>query len=202
MTLSGHVTDENTGQPVSADLTAVDLANNKVFSKSHTDSSGNYSVRVHSPGSYSVTANAPGHLFGTAYFEVDSEGRILERHSNISLGGVAGGKTRMLIFFDKDKAELKHSSIPELNQAVDLMQSVPSLNVEIAGYSDSIGTLSHNIDLSFRRSKAVRDYLIEHGISVERVTAHGYGPMPPIAPNGTNEGRAESRRVEFVVTKN
>jgi outer membrane protein OmpA-like peptidoglycan-associated protein len=202
VTLSGHVTDANTGQGVSADLTATDLANNQVFSKSHTDSTGNYSVRVRSPGNYSVTANAPGHLFGTAYFEVDSEGRILDRHSNISLGGISSGKTRMLIFFDKDKADLKHSSIPELNQAVDLMQSVPTLNVEIAGYSDSIGTLAHNIDLSFRRAKAVRDYLIEHGISVERITAHGYGPMPPIAPNDTNEGRAENRRVEFVVKKN
>jgi flagellar motor protein MotB len=202
VTLSGQVTDAKTGQPISADLTAVDLANNQVFSKTHTDSSGNYSVRVHSPGNYSVTANAPGHLFGTALFEVDSEGRILKRHSDISLGGISGGKTRMLIFFEKDKADLQPSSIPELNQAVDLMQTVPTMNVEIAGYSDSVGTLSHNVDLSFRRAKAVRDYLVEHGIPIGRVTAHGYGPMPPIAPNDTNEGRAENRRVEFVVTKN
>ncbi len=197
--LSGHVSDAKTGLPVSADLTAVDLSNNQIFSKSHTDSSGNYSVRVNSPGSYSITANAPGHLFGTEYFQVDSEGRILKQPSDIALSGIQGGKARMLIFFGFDKADLQPSSIPELNQALQIMQEVPAMNVEIAGYSDSLGTLAHNVDLSFRRAKTVRDYLVEHGIPVERITAHGYGPMPPIAPNSTDEGRAENRRVEFVV---
>jgi outer membrane protein OmpA-like peptidoglycan-associated protein len=197
--LSGHVTDANTGQPVSADLTAVDLSNNQVFAKSHSDSSGNYAVRVKGQGKYSVTANAPDHIFGTAYFEVDSEGRILKSHSDISLGGLKGGKTRMLIFFDFDKANLQTASTPELNQAVALMQTVSTLNVEIAGYSDSLGALQHNMDLSLRRAKAVRDYLIHHGIASERISAAGYGPMPPIAPNNTDEGRAENRRAEFVV---
>ncbi len=197
--LSGHVTDANTGQPVSADLTAVDLSNNQIFAKSHSDSSGNYAVRVKGQGKYSVTANAPDHLFGTAYFEVDSEGRILKSHSDISLGGLKGGKTRMLIFFDFDKADLQPASTPELNQALALLQTVSTLNVEIAGYSDSLGALQHNRDLSLRRAKAVRDYLIRHGIASERISATGYGPMPPIAPNNTDEGRAENRRVEFVV---
>ena len=197
--LSGHVSDAKTGQPVSADLTAVDLSNNHVFSRSHTDSSGNYSVRVNNPGNYSITANAPGHLFGTEYFEVDSEGRVLKSHSDIALGGLTGGRTRLLIFFDFDKADLQPTSTPELNRAVDMMQNVPTMKVEIAGYSDNLGERTHNLELSLRRANSVRDYLIRHGISADRITAHGYGPIPPIAPNDTDEGRAENRRVEFVV---
>ncbi|HEX5316565.1 MAG TPA: OmpA family protein, partial [Candidatus Kapabacteria bacterium] len=90
-------------------------------------------------------------------------------------------------------------SSPELNRAVELMKAVPAMKVEIAGYSDTIGTLSHNLDLSLRRANAVRDFLIQHGIDPNRITAHGYGPASPIATNVTDEGRAENRRVEFVV---
>lgn len=198
--LSGKVTDAATGKPLAATLTAVDLSNNKVIGTVRTDSNGNYSVPVAGPGKYSVTANANGHLFGTALFDVDSEGRILTSQPNIALSSVSsGGKTRLLVFFEFDKADLQAASSPELNRAVELMKAVPAMKVEIAGYSDTIGTLSHNLDLSLRRANAVRDFLIQHGIAPDRITAHGYGPASPIATNVTDEGRAENRRVEFVV---
>jgi len=198
--LSGKVTDAATGKPLAATLTAVDLANNKVVGTVHTDSNGNYKVPVMGPGKYSVTANAAGHLFGTALFEVDSEGRILASQPNIALSSInSGGKTRLLVFFEFDKADLQPASAPELNRAVELMKSVPAMKVEIAGYSDTIGTLPHNMDLSLRRANAVRDFLVQHGIAPDRITARGYGPASPIATNATDEGRAENRRVEFVV---
>jgi outer membrane protein OmpA-like peptidoglycan-associated protein len=197
--LTGHVIDASTGQPVSAEMTAVDLSNNQIISKTHTDSNGNYRVRVENPGKYSVTANANGYLFGTAYFEVDSEGRILKSNADIMLGGLTGGKTRLLIFFAFDQADLQPASAPELNRAVELMKAVPTMKVEIAGYSDSLGTVPHNMDLSLRRANAVRDFLTVQGISATRITAHGYGPTSPIATNTTDAGRAENRRVEFVV---
>ncbi len=197
--LSGKVLDELTGKPLEAEMTAIDLSNNQIFLKTHSDTNGVYSVHVDNPGKYSITADAPGHLFGTTYFEVDSEGRILRSPDVLRLGSLTSGKTRLLVFFDFDKAEIKPASIPELNHTVEMMNRVPEMRVEIAGYSDSIGTLSHNLDLSARRAKAVRQYLIQHGIATDRLTAKGYGPVPPIAPNSTDEGRAENRRVEFVV---
>ncbi len=197
--LTGHVTDEKTGKPLSAELTGVDLSNNRVFIKSHTDSSGNYSIHVNGPGKYSVTATAPDHLFGSAYFEVDSEGRVLKNPVDIALSGLTGGKTRLLVFFEFDKSDLQSASAPELNHAIEMMRAVPTMKVEIAGYSDSIGTLQHNMDLSLRRANAVRDFMIHAGIAGQRVTTQGYGPNSPIATNTTEEGRAENRRVEFVV---
>ncbi len=197
--LYGHVKDASTGLPMSAALTGVDLSNNQVFMQGHTDSVGNYSVRVKWPGKYSITAQAAGHIFGTADFEVDSEGRVLRSHADIELGGLTGGRTRMLVFFDFDKAEFKPSSMPELDRAVELMRDIPDMKVEIAGYSDSLGPMPHNLDLSLRRARAVRNYMIDHGISGSRISAKGHGPIPPIATNATDEGRAENRRVEFVV---
>jgi|GEM_PF-1001270 len=197
--LTGTVKDSKTGRPVDATMTVVDLTNNEVVATDHTDRNGKYSVRVKAPGKYSVTADADGYLFGTSYFQVDDQGRILSNHPDIQLSETTGGRTRLLVFFDFNSADLKSSSYPELDRAVRLMKAVPTMKVQIAGYTDAIGTDEYNRDLSQRRANAVRDYITQHGIQKSRVTAHGYGKESPIADNGTEEGRAENRRVEFVV---
>ncbi len=196
--LTGTVTDANTGNPVRANVTVVDLTNNQVVANDHTDGDGRYNVRVKAPGKYSVTADADGYLFGTSYFEVDDQGRILSRHPNIKLGP-ASGRTRLLVFFAFGSAELNASSYPELDRAARLMKAVPTMHVEIAGYTDNIGSDDVNMKLSQQRANAVRDYLIQHGVDKSRVSAKGYGKDSPIADNSTDDGRSENRRVEFVV---
>jgi outer membrane protein OmpA-like peptidoglycan-associated protein len=196
--LTGTVTDANTGDPVDANLTVVDLTNNQVVATDHTDPKGRYNVRVKAPGKYSVTADADGHLFGTSYFEVDPQGRILARHPDIKLNP-ATGRTRLLVFFDFGKSTLKPSSYPELNRAVRLMKAVPTMTVEIAGYTDNIGADDVNMKVSQQRANAVQDYLVQNGIDKSRISAKGYGKDSPISDNGTDDGRGENRRVEFVV---
>jgi outer membrane protein OmpA-like peptidoglycan-associated protein len=198
--LTGSVTDAKTGEPVDANMTVVDLTNNKVVGNGRTDPNGKYNVRVKAPGKYSVTADADGHLFGTTYFEVDDQGRILAPHPHIKLNSTAaGGRTRLLVFFDFNSADLDSSSYPELDRAVNLMKAVPTMHVQIAGYSDSVGNANYNLTLSAQRANAVRDYIVQDGIDPSRVTGQGYGKASPVADNGTAEGRAENRRVEFVV---
>lgn len=68
--------------------------------------------------------------------------------------------------------------------------------VDIQGHTDAVGDRDANVDLSQRRARAVRMYLIDHGILVDRVEAHGFGPDRPVASNDTIEGRAANRRVE------
>jgi hypothetical protein len=85
--LIGHVTDSKNGLPVDANIVVVDLTNNEVVTTSKADSTGRYNVRVPAPGKYSVTADANGYEFRSSYsyFEVDTEGRILAKHSDIEL---------------------------------------------------------------------------------------------------------------------
>lgn len=197
--LTGTVTNSKTGQPVDATMTVVDLTNNQVVATDHTDNNGKYDVRVKAPGKYSVTADADGYLFGTSYFQVDDQGRILAKDPDIKLSETKGGRTRLLVFFDFNSADLTAASYPELDRAVHLMKAVPAMKVQIAGYTDSVGTDEYNRDLSQRRANAVRDYIVHHGIQKARVVAQGYGKDSPIADNGTEDGRAANRRVEFVV---
>jgi outer membrane protein OmpA-like peptidoglycan-associated protein len=68
--------------------------------------------------------------------------------------------------------------------------------VDIQGHTDDRGDRGANLDLSARRARAVRTYLIDHGIVPDRVEAHGLGPDRPVGTNATAEGRATNRRVE------
>lgn len=198
--LSGRVVD-NAGNPIDdAQVTVVDLNNNQVVATDKTDD-GMYNVKVNAPGRYSVSADAPGYLFGSALYEVDKDGRILKSSGDIKLSPSTNGRVRLLVFFDFDKATLQPASYPELNRAVALMKANPIMRVEIAGFTDAQGTDSYNKDLSQRRANAVREYLVRQGVEGSRLTAVGYGEENPVASNDTEEGRAENRRVEFVVIK-
>jgi outer membrane protein OmpA-like peptidoglycan-associated protein len=195
--LHGNVIDKKTGKPVEANMTVVQLGSNEIVNTGRTVG-GVYDLKARTPGKYSVTADANGYLFGTAYFEVDQNGRIRKGNHDIKLSETVG-RTRLLVFFQFDKSELEPASYPELNRAVVLLKAYPSMAVEIAGYTDSVGTHEYNTALALRRANAVRDYILKSGIEDSRITAHGYGEDTPIAPNDTEEGRAENRRVEFVV---
>ena len=85
-----------------------------------------------------------------------------------------------------------------LDQAVDTLQRYPSIHVEVDGYTDSVGSDQYNQGLSERRAKIVNQYLLDHGVSADRLDPpKGFGETRPIDTNETKEGRARNRRVEF-----
>ena len=74
----------------------------------------------------------------------------------------------------------------------------PMDRVEIEGYADSTGPERYNTDLSLRRARSVRDFLVDElGIDRSTLSVVAYGEAYPVAPNATVEGRAANRRVEF-----
>jgi len=91
-------------------------------------------------------------------------------------------------------------SMAILDQAVDTLNRYPQVQIEIDGYTDSIGTDKYNQGLSERRANIVDGYLTAHGISSGRITAvQGFGETHPIDTNKTAAGRQRNRRVELVV---
>ncbi|HEX6613639.1 MAG TPA: OmpA family protein [Rhodanobacteraceae bacterium] len=91
-------------------------------------------------------------------------------------------------------------SMAILDQAVDTLNRYPQVQIEIDGYTDSIGTDKYNQGLSERRANIVDGYLTAHGISSSRITAvQGFGETHPIDTNKTAAGRQRNRRVELVV---
>jgi len=100
--------------------------------------------------------------------------------------------------FDFNKATLKPAGKEMVDGAVTVMKDKPSMKVSVEGHTDSIGSEAYNQRLSERRAQAVRDYMIENGISPGRIATRGFGKSRPVASNKTAEGRAQNRRVEII----
>jgi outer membrane protein OmpA-like peptidoglycan-associated protein/osmotically-inducible protein OsmY len=101
------------------------------------------------------------------------------------------------IQFNYNKATIKESSYPLLNQIVKIAKACPKEMIEIGGHTDSIGSYDYNKILSQKRADSVKAYMMKQGIKKERLKAIGYGERKPIADNMHKEGRAINRRIEF-----
>lgn len=103
------------------------------------------------------------------------------------------------VLFDTDKSDLLPQSYHDLHTLILLLETHPSMHVELRGHTDNQGTVERNNILSEARAKAVADYLVSHGIDPTRLTWRGYGKNLPIDTNATPEGRQNNRRVEYKI---
>ncbi len=102
------------------------------------------------------------------------------------------------ILFDTNKWEIKPEGMAQLDKGVAFLKKNPQLKVEIQGHTDSTGAAAWNATLSQRRAESVMKYLVSKGVPAGQLTAKGFGPANPVAPNDTKEGRAKNRRVDFM----
>ena len=103
--------------------------------------------------------------------------------------------------FDFDKSVVKPQYFELLRNVKDYVEQ-NNLNLRIIGHTDSKGTDAYNMALGMRRAKAVRDKLLEFGLNPARIVGvESMGESDPIAPNDTEQGRFENRRVEFRLVK-
>jgi outer membrane protein OmpA-like peptidoglycan-associated protein len=100
--------------------------------------------------------------------------------------------------FKTASAELLEESYYMLETVYNSLEAYPKVKVEIAGHTDNEGSADYNRVLSEERAKTVMKYLINRGISPDRLTAKGYGKERPVASNNMAEGRAKNRRVELI----
>jgi outer membrane protein OmpA-like peptidoglycan-associated protein len=105
------------------------------------------------------------------------------------------------VLFETGKSALLPVSFPVLDTLAASLSFNPSMEVEIGGHTDSVGTQEANLLLSRNRASAVRQYLVNKGIAGKRVTAKGYGESRPVAPNRTKAGRRLNRRTEVRILK-
>ena len=94
-----------------------------------------------------------------------------------------------------DKAELDDRGQTALLDVAKQLQENPNLSVELEGYTDNVGNLPYNVQLSQRRSEAVRRFLVEKGVEMNRINSIGLGDIKPSADNTTPKGREQNRRV-------
>jgi len=106
------------------------------------------------------------------------------------------------VTFANNSAVLTGNSTDILDDAAATLHRNAGLKVEVAGYTDNRGAAAYNVRLSQKRAETVRDYLVAQGVSVDTLSAKGYGPENPLADNASADGRAVNRRVELRILKN
>jgi OmpA-OmpF porin, OOP family len=108
---------------------------------------------------------------------------------------LAKGKIR----FEPGRASIDPDSAGLLDRLIEIAMRCPTANIDIAGHTDADGEDAFNQALSEKRAQAVTDYLVKAGLPAGRFTALGYGSSQPVASNDTDEGKAQNRRIEFLV---
>ena len=106
------------------------------------------------------------------------------------------------ILFGFDQSDLTSDARTNLDKLVVILQKYPDTDIEVQGHTDSKGTTRYNEALSERRASVVSYYLSGKGIAASRLTINGFGETMPKYTNTTEEGQAQNRRVEFLITAN
>ena len=103
------------------------------------------------------------------------------------------------VTFDFNSTVIKEDMKPVIDNAIRVLKENPTIRVRVEGHTDNIGSEAYNDVLSKKRAKVVTDYLLSHGIDASRLKPEGDGEKNPVASNETEQGRAENRRVVFIV---
>lgn len=111
------------------------------------------------------------------------------------------------ILFDSNTADLQANSHSLLNRIIILLEEecnevVAKYGLTIAGHTDSVGNDRYNLALSQKRADAVKAYFVNADVNLGSLNSVGYGESQPVAPNDTDRGRRQNRRIEFKLEQN
>jgi lipid-binding SYLF domain-containing protein len=124
-----------------------------------------------------------------------------EHREHADVGASLGERGRVAlsnVHFETGSANITPDSDAALNDAVNVLKEHPDWKIRVEGFTDNQGSKEGNEKLSQDRAEAVMNWLADHGVDRDRLTAKGYGERRPVASNSTPEGRAKNRRVELV----
>lgn len=201
--MKGKVFDAETLLPLYARFELIDLATAKTIMDSWSNNDGSFLICLPEGKDYALNVNKKGYLFYSDHFTMTHGDFSKPFLKDVPLKPIKTGEIVVMrnIFFDLDSYAIKPESKIELDRLVTLLRENPSIQIEIGGHTDNTGKPEYNLKLSENRAKAVADYLIQQGIATSKLISKGYGQTQPVAPNDTEDGRAQNRRTEFKVVK-
>lgn len=200
--IRGNVFDDETREPVAANVQIYDLESGKVFATLSSDKvNGTFLSTLPAGKDYAVEVLKDGYLFYSHNISLKDIKTGTPFDVDIPLLKIKVGQVVVLnnIFFEPEKFDLKPESRTEMDVMMKLMEKNPQMKIEISGHTDNSGTEEKNKTLSQNRAKQVYDYLVSKGVDASRLSYKGYASSRPISSNSTAEGKAKNRRTEFTV---
>ncbi len=177
------------------------------FMKSTDTRNGSFILTSNVPGTYKMEIESDGYVTQTKSFNLPANYSLSEVVLNSELSRIEPEKIILKnVYFGFASSKITGNEAKKLNDIVNILNSNVNFNIEVAGYTDPLGSASYNKVLSEKRAKAISDYLIKKGVKADRIIVKGYGETNFIAINkkkdGSDapEGRKYNRRVEFHIT--
>ena len=104
-----------------------------------------------------------------------------------------------MIYFDFDKSDLRSEAQSSLDAKIPLFQANPGMRIRISGHADNRGSDEYNVALGQRRASAAKQYLVQHGISEDRIEIVSYGEERPTCTESDESCYQQNRRDEFEI---
>jgi outer membrane protein OmpA-like peptidoglycan-associated protein len=139
---------------------------------------------------------------GVGYYMDTQEAKLRQRLQGTGVSVTRNGDRIMLnmpgnITFETARSDIKPNFYEVLSSVVLVVNEYNKTLINIYGHTDSVGNDAYNQGLSEQRANSVKQYLISQQVNPDRIAAVGFGKTKPIADNGTEQGRAQNRRVEL-----
>lgn len=180
----GVVFDINTKRPVPGKFQLIDLETGKEVIYSEADKlTGEFMVSLPINKQYALNVSYPGYAFFSQNFDMINPDNSEAIHMDVPLVPLSGSDQSIVlanVFFDLSKSTLRKESYVELDKLVSFLNENDKVKIEIGGHTDSRGDAKSNKILSNDRAKAVYDYVIQKGITKERLSFMGYGSSQPV----------------------
>lgn len=177
ITIEGLVMDKDE-EPVKNAIIRI-VGNDGSNQKEVARDDGSFSFALQRGVKYVMLAGAKGYLNQKQEFASDSTMEDANYWVEFILPSISKPSVVENIFYDYDKADLRPESKTALNELIAVLHDNPNVTIEMASHTDRWGSDAYNINLSERRAKSVVDYLVENGISRDRLQPHGYGKSRP-----------------------
>lgn len=195
---SGKVMDSRTGKGVKANIRYSSIPTGSIFGR-FADST--FSFSIFGTAKYQITAQAQGYNPRTIIVDpkdIDNQNQLIK---DIRL--TPKGETIVLdhLIFAQGKAVIDSKSFEQLDEVVQMMKENERLEIQLEGHTDNQGNAKLNMELSQKRVDAVKKYMVDKGVSKNRIKTKAFGGSQPLKNEMTAEARAQNRRVEMRILK-
>ncbi|SEI80026.1 Carboxypeptidase regulatory-like domain-containing protein [Dyadobacter koreensis] len=176
-----------------AEVSVRKSADDSLVAKSNVKNGG-YTFLLTPHESYKISVNAPG--YQTKSIPVRTAARATEVKSLISLEPEKFDSPLVTLLFNQSNETLESHAKSQLDYIISYFKTRTDLKIMLKGHTDNIGDFDKNLVLSTQRVSVVKQYLLESGITADRIEGVGYGSTRPAQKNLSEELRKLNRRVE------
>ncbi len=214
ITIAGLVTDKDTNELLQGARVSIYDDSNNLIKSFVVDEKASYSGILQCGTPYFIRAEKE------AYNTLEKMVTTLEKTKTIDIplalekkitsADVGDDLAKVLalkpIYFDFNASYIRQDASIELAKVIEVLNQYPEMKIEVGSHTDSHGDDAYNLELSQRRATSTVAYIINKGISEDRLIAKGYGETQPIneCKNGSNCKKEEyqlNRRSEFIIIK-